>query len=50
MSKMIPKFFESEFFVMEVFNWHLKDGAPEDVKKEFEDYMNNKDYKALADK
>lgn len=35
-----PKFMDSPYFVMEFGNWHLKDGAPEDVVKEFNDYMN----------
>lgn len=39
MSQERPKFFDSPFFVMEYGNWHLKDGAPEEVKKEFEEYM-----------
>lgn len=34
-----PKFFDSPYFVMEEDNWHLKDGAPEDVVKEFNEYM-----------
>lgn len=34
-----PKFVDSPYFVMEDENWHLKEGAPEDVKKEFEEYM-----------
>ena len=39
----MPKFFESPFFVDEVDNWHLKPGAPEDVKKEFEEFMGHPD-------
>ena len=35
-----PKFMDSPYFVMEFGNWHLKDGAPADVVKEFNDYMN----------
>lgn len=35
----MPKFMKSEYFVDEVDNWHLKDGAPEEVKKEFDEYM-----------
>lgn len=35
----MPKFFESPYFVPEVDNWHLKDGAPPEVVKEFEAYM-----------
>ena len=36
---MKPKFYDSPYFVDEPGNWHLKPGAPEDVKKEFEAYM-----------
>ena len=32
-------FFDSEYFVPEVDNWHLKEGAPPEVVKEFEEYM-----------
>lgn len=35
-----PRFMDSPFFVMEEDNWHLKEGAPEDVVREFNDYMN----------
>ncbi len=35
-----PRFMDSPFFVMEEDNWHLKEGAPKDVVKEFNDYMN----------
>lgn len=34
-----PKFLNSPYFVAEPFNWYLKDGAPKEVKKEFENYM-----------
>lgn len=34
-----PKFITSPYFVPEAGNWHLKDGAPADVVKEFEAYM-----------
>jgi hypothetical protein len=36
---MKPSFFDSEYFVPEVDNWHLKDGAPPEVVEEFEEYM-----------
>lgn len=36
---VVPKFYESPYFVDEPGNWHLKPGAPEDIKKEFEAYM-----------
>ena len=35
-----PKFMDSPYFVMEFGNWHLKDGAPAEIVKEFNDYMN----------
>lgn len=35
-----PHFMDSPFFVMEEDNWHLKEGAPADIVKEFNDYMN----------
>ena len=35
----MPDFFTSPYFVPEPDNWHLKDGAPEEVRKEFEEYM-----------
>lgn len=39
MSTAKLKFVDSPYFVPEEDNWHLKDGAPEDVKAEFEEYM-----------
>lgn len=39
MSGKMPKFFDSEWFVAEPDNWHLKEGAPEEIVKEFEEYM-----------
>lgn len=35
----VPKFYESPYFVDEPGNWHLKPGAPEEIRKEFEAYM-----------
>ena len=35
----MPDFFTSEWFVPEVDNWHLKEGAPPEVVEEFEAYM-----------
>ena len=35
----IPSFIDSPYFVEEPFNWHLKEDAPEELKKEFEEYM-----------
>lgn len=34
-----PNFMDSPYFVMEEDNWHLKDGAPADVVKEFNEFM-----------
>ena len=36
-----PKFMDSPYFVEEVGNWHLKPGAPEDVQKEFDEFIKN---------
>lgn len=40
---MVPKFFKSEYFVCEVDNWHLKEGAPKDIVEEFEKWMKEHD-------
>jgi hypothetical protein len=42
MVKQPPKFIRSPYFVNEPGNWHLKEGAPEEVKTEFNQYMNLK--------
>ncbi len=39
MSFIKPAFIDSPYFVDEPFSWHLKDGAPELVKKEYELFM-----------
>ena len=39
MSTMSMEFTKSPYFVPEEDNWHLKEGAPEEVVKEFEEYM-----------
>jgi aspartate ammonia-lyase len=39
MPKKKQKFMTSPFFVDEPGNWHLKDGAPKELKEEFEAYM-----------
>ena len=39
MSQPKPSFFDSPYFVMETDNWHLKENAPEELKKEFHEYM-----------
>lgn len=39
MSQTMPKFFDSEWFVPETDNWHLKEGAPAEIVEEFNKYM-----------
>lgn len=39
MSVQKPKFVDSSYFVPEEDNWHLKEGAPEEVVREFEEFM-----------
>jgi len=39
MSQPRPSFIDSPYFIMEYDNWHLTDDAPEELKKEFEEYM-----------
>ena len=39
MSTVRTNFADSPYFVPEDENWHLKEGAPEDVRREFEEYM-----------
>lgn len=34
-----PKFINSEFVVLEIGNWHLKPGAPKEIRDEFMEYM-----------
>jgi len=36
---MMPKFFQSEWFVPETDNWHLKPGAPKEIVDEFNEWM-----------
>lgn len=43
MAKMRPLFLDSPNFVMEPDNWHLTDNATEDEKKQFEEWMSEKD-------
>lgn len=35
----MPSFWNSPYFVPEPDNWHLKEGAPEEIKKAFAEYM-----------
>ncbi|WP_214484480.1 hypothetical protein [Bacillus sp. SM2101] len=39
MSSKEPKFMKSPYFNEKPGNWQLKPGAPEEVKKEFEEFM-----------
>lgn len=48
MSTIKPKFTDSPYFVPEDGNWHLKEGAPDDVRREFEEFMEY--YKKLEEK
>ena len=46
MSISAPKFIDSPYFVEEPDNWHLKPGAPEEVQKEFDEFMEKYSAKA----
>ncbi len=39
MSQGMPSFWNSKYFVPDPDNWHLTEDAPEDMKKEFQEYM-----------
>ena len=39
MSQSMPSFWDSPYFVPEPDNWHLTEDAPEELKKEFAEYM-----------
>ena len=41
MSMSAPKFIDSEWFYIDDDGWHLKEGAPKDIQKEFDEYMSN---------
>ena len=43
--KARPNFLDSPYFVGEIDNWHLKEGAPKEVQEEFDEFMKNKDIK-----
>ena len=38
MSMRAPSFIDSPYFVVDDAGWHLKEGAPEQVVKEFNEY------------
>lgn len=44
MSQSRPDFIESEYFYIDDEGWHLKENAPEDMKKEFEEYTKEKEF------
>ncbi|MBB2478811.1 hypothetical protein H5P36_01165 [Bacillus sp. APMAM] len=39
MTRRIPTFMDSPYFVDEPGNWHLKYGAPEELQIELQEYM-----------
>lgn len=39
MSMAEQEWMKSEYFVPEIDNWHLREDAPEELKQEFEEYM-----------
>lgn len=39
MSQARPSFIDSPYFYVDDDGWHLKEGAPKEVIKEFEEYM-----------
>ena len=39
MSRALANFLTSPYFVPEPNNWHLLPGAPEEIVKEFEEFM-----------
>lgn len=45
-----PKFIDSPYFVPEFDNWHLEPGAPEEVVKEFNEWMKLYDEVQSTDK
>lgn len=41
MKGITPKFLDSPYLAGEPGNWRLEEGAPEELKKEFTDYITN---------
>ncbi len=37
----IPKFLNSEYFYIDNTGWHIEDNAPEELKKEFDNFNKN---------
>lgn len=50
MSQALPSFWDSPYFVPEPDNWHLKEDAPEELKRGFEEYMKVEEERLQADK
>lgn len=44
-----PSFLDSKYFVGEPGNWHLKEGAPEEVVKEFNEFMEGDEAETLEE-
>lgn len=44
-----PKFMESPYFVEEPGNWHLLPGAPDDVVREFQEFITTMDGDSLEE-
>lgn len=44
-----PAFLDSEYFVGEPGNWHLKPGAPKEVVQEFNEFMEGDEENALEE-
>lgn len=38
-TKFMPDFYGSPYLIVDEKGWRLKDGAPEELKKEFEEFM-----------
>lgn len=49
MSRPRPSFLDSPYFVDDVDNWHLKEGAPKELVDEFNSWMENKDVVVISD-
>jgi len=43
---IMPAFMQSEWFVKEPDNWYLKDDAPEEIRKEYEEWKAEEDQAA----
>ncbi|WP_299088557.1 hypothetical protein [uncultured Metabacillus sp.] len=41
MPEKLPEFVKSVYFVDEPGNWHLKPGAPEELKREFKHFLDS---------